>query len=304
METHTQTLDATAPSPLQLTPRPCPSCLEIMPGTPLARQVTFNEGLDFVGRKKGKRSPWEWLCCPECELDYVCLAPPAEWVEKIYAASGETNPELDALAAQTAMDLWTRLMPTGRRSALEIGCGRGSFLEKIKKQGLRVLGTEPNQTLRKKSNLPPGEIVSSADLFENPPTAAFDVLILQLSLEHLQTPLQDLQAVRRFLKSNSHILIQYHDGVGLPHQFLGGLSPLWDIQHLQIFNASAMKKFIERLGATVLIDEAYVNDYPLAYWSELLGLKWPRWMRELGAKKIKIPAGNRVMLAQFQKNQK
>lgn len=278
-----------------LTKRSCPSCGWQAPPQDPAKVVT-ELNPNFIGRDRPQASMFSWNDCAECRLLFVSQSPPEDWYLQRYESSGETDPDLDALAAQTAINLWNKKMPRSLKSVLEIGCGQGYFLRGLKKQGIQICGTEPNRSLRQMSGLSHDEILSPVDLTRS--SKRFEALSLQLSLEHLYQPREVLAAAAQHLEDQAFLFLLYHSTSAWPHRILGKRSPLYDIQHLQLFNPGSLKLFLESLGFRVQRDEAYSNQYPLAYWGKLLGLRTPA---ALGKLKISLKAGNRVCVAQFQR---
>jgi SAM-dependent methyltransferase len=271
-----------------------------MAGTPARRTVQLADSHNFVGRDRTLQSPFQWTRCRECYVDYVCLAPTIEWMLATYQTSGQTEFVLDDDASQTAVQLWHEFLDTStdkKLSVVDIGSGRGHFLLKLKAAGHKVLGLEPNPALRKSSKLSATELQDPQIFYQSTVEEKFDVISLQLSLEHLQEPMKDLKALTARLNPGGRVFLMYHDGTGIPHQILGADSPLWDIQHLQILNPDAAEIFFHRLGMKVVTDHSYWNSYPLSYWGRLLGMPLQD-NSVFGKFKLKIPAGNRVLVAQ------
>lgn len=278
-----------------LAKRSCPGCgWQALLQDPAKIATELNP--NFIGRDRPQVSLLSWSECAQCRLLFVNQCPPEEWYLQRYENSGETDPDLDALAARTAINLWNKKMPRSLKSILEIGCGQGHFLRGLKKQGIQICGTEPNRSLRQMSGLSHDEILSPEDLPRS--SKRFEALSLQLSLEHLYQPREVLAAAAQHLEDHAFLFLLYHSTSAWPHRILGKKSPLYDIQHLQLFDPISLKLFLESVGFRVQSDEAYSNQYPLAYWGKLLGLQTPS---ELGKLKVSLKAGNRVCVAQFQR---
>lgn len=265
-----------------------------MPGTPAARQFLWDGSVNFIGRDRASRSPFAWRSCPECFIEYVALAPSGAWMREIYRDAGETSTVMDEAATETALRLWDREVTEPGLSVVDLGCGRGLFLQALKQRGHRVLGIEPNRRLREVSPLRPGEIIDPDG--DVPESLGIDVLSLQLSFEHLQDPWCEIRPWIERMNPGGRLFLMYHDADGWAHQLLAEDSPLWDVQHLQLLNPDAAEVFCERLGLKVITDRGYANSYSLAYWGRLLGLKlsddsvWGRW-------RMWLPAGNRILIA-------
>lgn len=306
---------------MKLTRRPCPACGH----QEISRNISADElrywqevaelrvpsTLSFIGRQRPQPSPWLWVQCPDCTLSFVALAPDESWLSEIYHKSGVTSAAMDEWAALNALRVWQQVMADRpeRSSVLDFGCGRGHFLHLLKQQDpqvQRVLGIEINTDLREQNQLSPHELVAGLQtendrqrITETP--NRWSVLSAQLSLEHLMNPDLILQGLIPYLSDPSYCFFLYHDGEGFAHQILAEDSPLFDIQHLQLFNAVAMETFLARHGFQVLLDQRYCNQYPMSYWLTLLGIderKLPHWLFPiLQRKSLSLYAGNRVVLA-------
>ena len=81
---------------------------------------------------------------------------------------------------------------------------------------------------------------------------------------------------------------------------LGTKSPIYDIEHLQLFNSKTGRKLLESGGYTRIEVFPVWNRYPLHYWTRLfpipLGLKTTLLSvlkkSHLGNIQISLPAGN------------
>lgn len=277
--------------------RSCPGCG--MTETRLRdREFRPSPDFEFIGRDVPRRSPWKWERCHRCGLLAVRECPPENWFLSRYIESGTTDPELDRRAARTAIELWERHLPATVTSVLDVGCGTGEFLALLKRRGMTVRGIEPNPSLREVSSLESGEILAP-DQLSSIEGRNLESVSFQLSLEHLHDPFRTLQTIRSALVPEAFLFVLYHDARSIPHRLLGKRSPLFDVQHLQLFDSSSMRAFLERAGARVLTDRPYANAYPVSYWARLLGVQAPLFRSN---RLLRLRAGNRVAVAQFQRS--
>ncbi|HJV09640.1 MAG TPA: methyltransferase domain-containing protein, partial [Acidimicrobiales bacterium] len=90
-----------------------------------------------------------------------------------------------------------------------------------------------------------------------------------------------------------------HNRRAVPNRVLGRRSPIFDIEHLQLFSPRSLRGLLERAGFTAVRQQSIVNRYPLRYWLRLLPLPskvgngvvkalGPR----LSSAAVPIPAGN------------
>lgn len=59
------------------------------------------------------------------------------------------------------------------------------------------------------------------------------------TVEHIPEPFDSIKEIRRILKDGGYFYVVCHDYCSLINQFLGMKSPIYDIEHLQIFSKKA-----------------------------------------------------------------
>ncbi|NQU73730.1 MAG: class I SAM-dependent methyltransferase [Candidatus Omnitrophica bacterium] len=92
---------------------------------------------------------------------------------------------------------------------LDIGCGKGEFLNISKKRGWEAYGLEPSVNLAKfgleKYSL---NVVSTPLKDAGYPDRFFDVVVLNMVLEHVDDPKEFLSEIRRVLKKDGVLFIE------------------------------------------------------------------------------------------------
>ncbi len=86
---------------------------------------------------------------------------------------------------------------------LDYGCGKGDFVGLIKNKGINSLGYEPSKyaiNLAKTKKIP---VKNRLNAIKH----KFGVITMWHSLEHSDTPLKDLRTIKKYMKSNSHLII-------------------------------------------------------------------------------------------------
>src|SRR5258708_5599084 len=132
------------------------------------------------------------------------------------------------------------LPATGRNkiSLLDIGCGNGFFLEKAKTMGIgHISGIEPGKKVVMQAK-PDIRKHITVDYFrkglykEN----SFDIISCFQTLDHIVDPNDFLQLVYKTLKKNGKILFVTHNTNGLSVKLFRERSPIFDIEHVFLFN--------------------------------------------------------------------
>ena len=92
---------------------------------------------------------------------------------------------------------------------LDIGCGKGEFLSAAKKRGWEVYGLEPSVNLGRFAIEKSGADVKMSDLKESHyPDNYFDIVTLNMVLEHIDGPKEFILEIRRILKDRGHLFIE------------------------------------------------------------------------------------------------
>ncbi len=103
--------------------------------------------------------------------------------------------------------LAARSTPAGGR-VLDVGCGNGGFLLRMKRRGFRVEGTEWTAASATRVPAEAGVPVHVGDLLTlDLPERAFDLVTLWHVFEHLRRPDATLQRIARLLKPGASLLL-------------------------------------------------------------------------------------------------
>jgi SAM-dependent methyltransferase len=145
------------------------------------------------------------------------------------------------------------------RAVLDLGCGYGHFLAMAEREGWRVSGVEPAESVRTQA-LEQVRPFIHADLALIEPQAKFDLLTLWDVLEHLDDPFEELTRGRNLLKPAGTILVRVPDARvfcrltrGWPtrlalHPYLKLAHPTNPEEHLHHFTPTALSLVAEKVG--------------------------------------------------------
>lgn len=156
------------------------------------------------------------------------------------------------LRARAAGELRALLPPyrDGGR-IVDVGCGNGDFLLKMKVLGWEVFGieTDPRAAEIAASR---GILVTTVPLEKaGLPENWADAVTMNHVLEHLYDPLSSLRECRRILKKGGRLALYTPNALSLGHEFFGrswrGLEPP---RHLHIFSPKALRLALAAAGFT------------------------------------------------------
>lgn len=155
---------------------------------------------------------------------------------------------------------------------LEIGCGNGFFLEELKDNGIKnVYGVEPGSASVKKARKDIKNNIKTSVLKKGLFSKnSFDVICCFHTLDHVVDPNILLQNAHELLKKNGKIFFIAHDTNGLSVRIFGEKSPIYDIEHIYLFNKKNLKKIFYKNGFHDLKVFNIKNKYPVNYWLKLL----------------------------------
>src|SRR5450830_1453245 len=100
----------------------------------------------------------------------------------------------------------------------------------------------------------------------------FDLITCFQTLEHLDSPLELCNAVYDLLRPGGMFVTVVHDFRAPLARFLGKKSPIYDIEHLQLFSPKSMTSLYQKVGFSDVSVQSLRNAYPLSYWLRLMPL--------------------------------
>ncbi len=263
---------------LELVPRLCPLCGSAE--SRLRTKARIDESRltvsAFASRKLPEFMHLAMVECASCRLLYANPVPRPETLAQAYReAAFVSRPEsrCAALTYRKLTEARLNLLPA-RESALDIGAGDGAFVEQLLDLGFaQVVGVEPS--LASIAAAPPAirGLLRNA-LFE---ASAFrpnnlDLISCFQVLEHLPEPAKTVREAYSLLKPGGLLIIVAHDLRALSARLLGTRSPIYDIEHLQLFDRRTGSMLLQNAGFEIVAIEAVRNCYPLDYWLRLAPL--------------------------------
>jgi SAM-dependent methyltransferase len=258
----------------------------------------------FASRKVPEYMHYRLVECARCELVYANPGPAGVVLEEAYREAAYDSSEEAYCAART----YARFLPAittrlpRREAALDIGAGDGAFVEQLLAAGFSdPVGVEPS-TAPIDSAKPEIRAHLRQGLFapQDFTAQSFSLITCFQTIEHLADPGVVFKQIFGLLDAGGAIFIVCHNRRALSARILGLKSPIFDIEHLQLFSPQSIKFGLESSGFTDVSIQTVKNRYPLRYWSRLL--PFPARVKDpllkflgrskLGSIQVSLPAGN------------
>ena len=271
------TIDDKRVSNEDMSARPCPIC-----GSVDESQVYSDAHFDlarldeyaYASRKIPEYMHYRLITCPVCDLLYASPAPSLESLARAYRDAGFDSGEEARYASQTYagyLPAIIRRLPDGD-GAIDIGTGDGAFLRELLAAGFTgVAGVEPSAAPISTAHDDVRELIRNdifrPELFE---PGRFSLITCFQTMEHVHDPIELARGAYSRLKKGGAAFFIGHNRRGLVNRLLGRKSPIFDIEHLQLFSPKSARSLFERTGFVNVEVHRIVNRYPLQYWTKLL----------------------------------
>ncbi len=251
-------LTAPAPSPGPVVEWEEPDCL-------LCGGRRWTPVIEAPDNTRGGTGLWFAVVqCQDCGLCFTNPRPSAVSIGQFYPAvyGPHRPPRLDRRKAprRRFAPEWGRprkerqaLPWHGRGRLLDFGCGGGSFLERMHRQGWHVLGLDVSpaavERVRSVLGLPALQgTLPHADLAPE----SFDVLTMWHSLEHVHRPLEVLREAYRLLAPGGKLIVAVPNIESLPFRWFKDSWYGLDLpRHLTHFSPWTLHLMLEHVGFCV-----------------------------------------------------
>jgi SAM-dependent methyltransferase len=292
---------------LTMQPRACPVCGstdETRVFAPANIDPDALNAFSFASRKLPEYMHARLIECPRCDVVYANPAIAAEALASAYEEAAFDSAEEAGFAARTYGCYLRRILPhlPDRDGALDIGTGEGSFLRELLGAGFRdVVGVEPSRAPMEAA-APDVKPLVRQEMFQTDtfPPETFRLISCFQTIEHLRDPLAICRDAYRALKPGGVFFLIGHNRRAVSAAVLGRKSPIFDVEHLQLFSPRSFFYLLRAAGFTSISVEPLWNRYPLHYWARLF--PFPKRLKAgllqrlkksfLGRVLIALPAGN------------
>lgn len=231
----------------------------------------FNE-TTYASRKRPELMHYALYECGNCKTLFTNRDLDLEELLKNYDEAGYDSSREALYAADTYVSLIKDNLTGFNGSVLDIGAGDGAFLTKAKRLfATKAVGIEPSKQALDSNTDHDIHLLYTA--FENyRETELFDMVTCFQTIEHLNNPNKFLDKVKTHLKGNGYFVATCHNNKAFVNRILGEKSPIFDVEHLQIFSNNGIEELLKNCGFKIVVSQTYKNRYPLSYWARLAPL--------------------------------
>jgi SAM-dependent methyltransferase len=291
---------------LDFIPRACPLCGG--EDATVMVEATLDEGRltasAFASRKLPEYMHSRMVECNGCGMLYANPVLRQEALAEAYKDASFDSGAESRLAAVTYRAMLEPHLPVlpSRNSALDIGAGDGAFLEELLALGFQdIVGVEPSEApiAAAKASIR-GYLkcgIFAADQFA---AESLDLITCFQVIEHVWDPVKIASDAHALLKPGGLFVIVAHDRRAFSARVMGTKSPIFDIEHLQLFDRSTGAALLRTAGFESIAISSLRNRYPINYWIKLFPLpktakaavSWMARVSRIGDLLLSLPAGN------------
>ena len=289
--------------------RSCPACnsnvvLSILPEK--IDQSLLTE-FSYSSRKPPELMHLELWKCGPCGTLYCPRPISQELLADEYGSAAYDSGEEAFDAAMAYADNIEKVVNLKALEILDIGAGDGAFLSVCQQRGAhRISGIEPSRAaidsapMDLQGFLQLGTLDTTTEFKEK-----FDLVTLFMTVEHVADPVTVFDSLKRCLNVGGRIAIVCHDRLSFVNRVLRTKSPIFDIEHQQIFTQKGITLMFERMNMEVEYCDSFRNSYSLRYWIRLLPI--PKLLRKLLnrfpsstlKRKVSLNVGNIVIIGRI-----
>lgn len=248
----------------------CESSNQIIKYTPWAFEDDPNK---LYGAASGIPGTQYLVECSDCGMIFESPRYDASTIVKGYMASQEGDHDsqysMRVLSFYRALKKQAKRLPPSSAKVLDIGTAGGAFLEAAKQYGFDAYGMEPSQDLVARGKARGLKIEQGTIESHSFTNGSFDMVCLWDVIEHLPDPKYALTEIRKLLKPDGILLINFPD-IGTLQARLAGKKFWWFLSvHLHHFTRKSMQDICLRTGFKVFHFQRYWQTLEFGYLERL-----------------------------------
>lgn len=204
--------------------------------------------------------------CNKCGFKYVKNSPNKKELDHFYSKKDIANPEIaeasirsDAIKSLCLLEKYTK-----DKFLVDIGCGRGYFLDEARKRNWRAEGVDFSKTAISYARKVLKLSVRKLDILSNNIDEKYPLITLNQVIEHIDQPSDIIKSLRRLLKDKGLLYIATPNFSSLSEkmnkiEFDYYIPP----EHLCMFNINSITELLESNGFKILYSKTW--SYPTEF---------------------------------------
>jgi len=211
--------------------------------------------------------------CRECGMVFESPRYDAETIIHGYMASSEASHDsqyhMRVKSFYKALCKQSKRIPPPGAKILDIGTAGGAFLDAAAQYGYTAYGLEPSADLVERGKLRGLKIEQGTIESNNFETGTFDMVCLWDVIEHLPNPKAALVEIKKLLKPDGILLINFPD-IGTTQAKLAGKKFWWILSvHLHHFTRISVTDICSRTGFEVFHFQRYWQMLEFGYLEQM-----------------------------------
>jgi 2-polyprenyl-3-methyl-5-hydroxy-6-metoxy-1,4-benzoquinol methylase len=247
----------------------CPVCNSKRFNVFLEPWVDESDPAKLYGAASGIPGTQRLVTCSDCGMIFETPRYDAATIVKGYMASQEG--EHDSQYSMRVYSFYRTLkkhakwLPAVGAKVLDIGTAGGAFLDAAKQYGYDAYGMEPSADLVARGKARGLQIEQGTIESHNFAQGSFDVVCLWDVIEHLPDPKSALVEIRKLLKPDGILLINYPD-IGTWQAKFAGKRFWWILSvHLHHFTRKSIRDICSRTGFEAFHFQRYWQTLEFGY---------------------------------------
>jgi SAM-dependent methyltransferase len=190
--------------------------------------------------------------CRRCGHVYVLERPTADVIGRYYAADYHAHRQTDPTPRKGSRRHRRIRLRAGDR-ILDVGCGSGSSLLRLKDRGYALFGVELDPEAAAQAQAHGITVFQGTAERANFPDAHFQQVTMNHCLEHFHDPGSVLANIRRMTKPEGSIYLAFPTAEGLHFRIFHGDWHHLDVpRHLQFFTHESFRRLVEARGLRIV----------------------------------------------------
>ncbi len=211
------------------------------------------------------------------------------------------------------LDIISKFVKLKNAKIIDVGCAFGIFLDAARKKGANVCGVEISDFASNIARQNKLKIYTGEFLDIKLPNNSFDVVVMWVTLEHVQNPFLYLKKAHQVLKKNGYLFVSVPDADSILAKVMGKKWPGFQKvqEHNYFFTFLTLSKLLQKAGLEIITQKrapffcnlGFLGEKCAAY-NQILGRIIIKFLKITKLFNISLNFGLMDMLVIAKKNEK